>query len=180
MTHKELYTHIINRCFRFGDTMHNEFIEDFLDTLPFDSIYLFSSWLLKKNYLTREKYNIFIDKMSKGKDKLCRRLLSHKLLIGDDTDYSVFPDGERDFDAEEKSKYILSEYIIEDEKLINSLLNFIYRDEKANKELNLTIKRWDREGENNFEEIKSLNVDEINKRIDDNWGNNERDYYWEM
>lgn len=163
MTHKELYTHIINWNFCFGEEDpfgNNGFIEDFFDTISYDYIYSFNLWLLKKNYLTEDKYNNLTNELLKK-----NKISPYRFLVGNNTDYSVFPCGTYDSDAKYKSTYIFSEYILEDEELTKSLLNFIYKDEKANKELNFRIKRWDREGANDFDEIKLLNVDEINKNI---------------
>lgn len=172
MTHKELYTHIINWKFclgeqdRFGD---DGFVNNFFDTISYEYIGLFGLWLLKKHYLTQDKYNIFINRLSKE-----RKFLPYTLLTGCNVNYSVFPHGIYSYnpDIKDKSTYIFSEYIIEDEKLTEDLLNFIYKDEKESKKLKQSIKRWDREGANDFDEIKLLSIDEINK-------NTQEDYYVE-
>lgn len=124
-------------------------------------------WMNKKGYISNTKLSIF---------KKVRWKTICDCFCGYEVEYSLFPYGECDEDANFKSELIIAEYLIE-RGLIDKLLEFAYEGKDwacfKNEETKQNYKEylqdricaWNEKGDEEYNRISNISIEEINKKL---------------
>jgi hypothetical protein len=145
----------------FLDYFNSQITEEYVDN--------FVKWLNDKKYISNEKLNLF---------KLEGNYILQDILCGCETEYSLFPNGDGDPIAMNKSISIFSEFLFSNKNLIQEFNDFIYGKGwsciKTEKEIKSYTENFDKElieQKNSildeYKEVLEISVDELNKILDE-------------
>ena len=133
-------------------------------------------WLYGKGYIDVNKINLFAEALDNAK-KSYGRPSSGDCLCGYEKEYSLFPYGECDEEAQFKAEIIVAEFIAENKSYEERLRKFAFEGEgwasfDSEKDkieyaegMHKYVDNWDAKDDEEYEKVLKLNIGNINGRL---------------